>query len=302
MNIIVKIRGGLGNQLFQYAYAKKMAYIYNADKVILDTSYYNNTHIRGLNIDKYSLAYNVEINNKSSKIFDVLYLFYRISDKISLKFLHKHRKETVFLSRFGFVFCDKSFEKPLNSKKNRQLYLAGYFQDETSIHEIAKSLNDDLRIKKQISKKAELFKKEILASDQGIGVSIRIGEDYKKFGWPVCNRVFYENGVKIISTKTGCRRVYVFSDCIEKVEAEGWFSEYETIFIKGCNSVENLELLKNCHHFVIANSTFSWWGAYLSSYKDKIIIAPKYFYSEKLMSESKLDIKGAIYLDNFNGL
>ena len=302
MNVIVKIRGGLGNQLFQYAYAKKIALIYDADKLILDTSYYNNPHIRRLNIDKYILSKNVQIDNKVSKVFDIMYFLYRLSDKINYLFINRHRRESSFLSKFGFIFCDKSFDKPVELKNCKNIYLAGYFQDERVIREISASVNRDLIIKEKLSSAAQGFKNVMVTHDDSIGVSIRIGEDYHKFGWPVCSRVYYENGVKKIVNKTGCKRVYVFSDCIEKIENEEWFSEYETVFIKGCSSVECLDLLKSCHHFVIANSTFSWWGAYLSLFRDKMIIAPKFFYADSLMCESKIHIEGAVYLDNYTGL
>ena len=117
----------------------------------------------------------------------------------------------------------------------------------------------------------------------------------------MCQREFYEAGVQTIARTTGCKKVFVFSDRIDKVEKEGWFSTYETTFVKGCNAVEGLDLLKKCHHFVVANSTFSWWGAYLSSCKDKMIIAPRFFYSGITMEDSKIHLDDAIYLDNTSG-
>ena len=300
MIIKVKLRGGLGNQLFQYAYAKKIAFKYNAKKIILDTSYFNKQHIRNLDFDKYELPQNVLLSNSTDIIFDIAYLIFRFTDKICFKIKKQHRKESLFFSRFGFFFCDKYFSKPVNCKKMNVAYFAGYFQDATSLMDIRNELNNDLQIKNGLSQKAQNFLSQII-QEKVIGVSIRIGNDYQKFGWPVCTREYYEAGIKKIFELTGCKKVIVFSDCIEKIKNEKWFSEYETIFVCGCNSVESLELLKKCNYFVIANSTFSWWGAYLNELENKIIIAPKYFYANKEMKKSKLHINGAIYLDNNSG-
>lgn len=299
MEIIIKIRGGLGNQLFQYAYAKKIALECHANKIVLDTSYFNNPHIRGLNIDKYQLPDNVQLQNKSNKIFDLLYFIYRVSDKIYYRIMKKHRNSTKIISNLGFYFCDKKIDNFNTNPYLKKIYLAGYFQDEPTITRI--NINSDLNITDDLSENAELYKTHITKDDKTIGVSVRIGEDYKKFGWPVCERAFYENGVKFIKEKTGCKKIFVFSDCIEKIENEGWFSDYDTEYIKGCNSVESLDLLKKCHHYVIANSTFSWWGAYLSEYTDKIIVAPRFFYAGITMKESALHLSDAMYLDNFSG-
>ncbi len=302
MNVIVKIRGGLGNQLFQYAYAKKVAWENNAEKIILDSSYFNNPHIRELDIDKYILNDGVEITNNSKKIFDFWYFIFRLSDRIFYRLIKKHRSESKMLSYFGFYFCDKCFQNVSITKSKKNIYLAGYFQDERAIREISKTLNDDLRIKAEQSVAAIKFNQLLKKNPNVIGVSIRIGEDYHRFGWPVCSRQFYENGIKLITEKTGCTKVMVFSDCIEKVEDENWFGEFETIYVKGCNSVESLDLLRKCKHFVMANSTFSWWGTYLGGCEDKIVVAPKYFYPDIPMAESAIYLSDAIYLDNDTGL
>lgn len=301
MDVIVKIRGGLGNQIFQYAFAKKIAEDNHADRIVLDTSYYNNPHIRGLNIDKYELTKNVEITNKSSKLFDLLYFIYRVMDKVCFKITKHHRSDSGLFSISGFYFCDKTIKKIPSSITHNKVYLAGYFQDEKVCRDVINHINSDLVIKGKVSEKTSNYIKRIKKNDRVIAVSIRIGEDYKKFGWPMCNRVFYENGVKIISQQTGCRKVLVFSDNIDLIEKERWFAEYDAVFVTGCNSVESLDIMKRCHHYVIANSTFSWWGAYLSEFREKMIVAPRYFYAGIEMNQCDIAIPGTIYLDNYTG-
>lgn len=306
MKIVVKLFGGLGNQLFQYAFAKKIATECDASQIILDVSYFNHSHIRGLDIDKYNLSENVLLSNKSNKIFDLTYLLYRIYDMIYYKVKKKHCKEAKLMMKFGLFFCRRYFQQDYDYKKIknkfRRIFLAGYCQDEKAIREIRNEINKDIKIREPLSDSAVMIKRMILRNDDTIGVSIRIGEDYKKYGWPLCSRKYYEEGIEIVTNITGCKKIFVFADCIELVEKQRWFSKYKPYYVKNCTAVEGLDLLKNCHHFVISNSTFSWWGAYLSEFNDKVIIAPKYFYADRsYMKNSKIYLEKAIYLDNKSG-
>lgn len=176
MNVVIKIRGGLGNQLFQYAFAKKMALEYNAQKIILDITYFNKTHIRKIDIDKYELPSNVYISKKSkNKVFDLLYFIYRITDKINYKFKKKHRCSTKLLSKLGFFFCDNSYELVTFNKNLNNIYLAGYFQNEMQIKEICKNINTDFIIKNNyLSDKFMQYKEKIIESEKSIGVSIEL--------------------------------------------------------------------------------------------------------------------------------
>lgn len=300
MVVKVKLRGGLGNQLFQYAYAKKVALEHNAEKIVLDISYYNKSHIRNLELNKYDLPPNVVFSNKSDKLFGFFYYVFRITDKLSLKLRKRHRQESKILSNIGFYLCDKYFTTKPPIKNKKVIYLAGYFQDESEIREIKRQLEGDLVIKEGMSENAKHYLKE-MSNKNIIGISIRIGEDYKKFGWPVCEQQYYESALQEVVKLTSCEYVYVFSDNIKKVINEKWFSGYKTTFVQGCNSVEGLELLKNCDHFVIANSTFSWWGAYLGHNKCKKIIEPQYFYGDNKNINSRIHIPGSKCLNNFTG-
>lgn len=301
MDVIVKIRGGLGNQLFQYAYAKSVAQQYRADRIILDTSYFNRSHIRSLNIDKYVLCSNAVLSSKPDKLFDTLYFLYRVTDKISVVICKRHRSESRLMMRFGVILCHHSFSGKMNADWNKDIRLAGYFQDESIIRDVRNSLQQDLVIREPVSSKARQYFSAIERSKDTIGVSIRMGEDYHKFGWPVCTRAYYESGVNLLAERMGIRRIFVFSDCIDQIETEKWFSDYDACYVKGLSAVEGLEALKKCHHFVIANSTFSWWGAYLSAFTDKTIVAPQYFYAGIEMKKTELHIESAIYLNNFDG-
>jgi len=300
--IIVKLQGGLGNQIFQYSYAKMLANKYCIENIILDTSYFNRKHIRSLSFDKYILPDNVEFCNKSILIYDFIYNIYKVLDKIYFKINEKHLFFSINFLKRGFYFGRNSIVEDSSLKKLNELYIGGYFQNENAMKLVYKEVDSNLKIKNDVSDLYEKYKNEINNSINSIGVSVRIGADYKKFGWPICSRSFYENGVKIITKKIGNSKIFIFSDCIDIIKKEKWFDSDNFVFVEGCSDVESLNLLRLCQNFVIANSTFSWWGAYFGKNMKKIIVAPEFFYSNKKMFESEINIPNAIYLNNENGL
>ena len=94
--------------------------------------------------------------------------------------------------------------------------------------------------------------------------------------------------------------LFVFADCIELVKREKWFED--ACYIEDCDVAESLIIMKECAHFVIANSTFSWWGAVLNEKADSYVVAPCFFYPDEKMEVSKLNLPNAVYLDNTSGL
>ena len=293
-SIIVKIRGGLGNQLFQYAYAKKIQTKYPDKEIIIDTSYFNKKHIRSLEINQLILRKKVKMQNRSDKIFDFLYNIFRFLDKISK---HSIVLNAIYLFGNYYCFCDKQVTFNLNRKKVKNIYLAGYFQDLREIDPIKDSIKKDI-IPSSLSETTKRYLQYIYDNNT-IAVSIRAGDDYVKFGWPVCTKDYYLAAINKLRKHN--EKIIVFADVIDKIKKEKWFDNYEVTYIEGCNAVESLFLLSRCNDYVISNSTFSWWGAYLGDNDNKKIVAPEMFYSGKKMSEGGLHIPGALYMNNYTG-
>ena len=141
--IIVKIRGGLGNQLFQYAFAKVMHKNLPESELILDVSYFNKKHIRDIDIDKYVLSANVKIERKPRCFFDLFYLYYRFR-KRSCKNKGIEWELPLFFINRGYYFCDRYFDLSRVEKKANNMYLAGYFQQEKDIRCILTELRNEL--------------------------------------------------------------------------------------------------------------------------------------------------------------
>ena len=300
--VIVKLRGGLGNQLFQYAYALKVQKCFYPDKkIVLDTSYFNSNHIRNLDLNKLNIE-NCEWNADKKCIFDITYDLYR-----GIARLFGNRFNFSFSGKIlddGYIYCNRTFNLKLKRKKCKAVYLAGYFQQEQDLREIRADLEKTIIPKQPLSSEAEKYQRYLnyshMKNMRNIAISIRIGDDYIKYGWPICSHEFYEKGIEKLDGVTN--QIFVFADEIDKVINEAWFSAYRNvIYVRNMNNVESLYIMRQCDDFIISNSTFAWWGAYLGERIDKHIIAPKFFYKGVEMQKSGLCIPSAYYLDNSDG-
>ena len=297
--IVVKLQGGLGNQLFQYAYAKRMQLLFPDKQLVMDTSYYLKEHIRSLELQKLSIDEAVIWSKKKRRLFDLLYIVFRAEK--SLKDRNGKRLASWPLAEkagYYFNYSKSDYWTPRKNLKN--IHLAGYFQNEEQIRPIREHLQQAVVPKNGLGKRAAGYLEDIRNSD-AIGISIRAGQDYIDMGWQVCSREYYLVGLeKILQGQKG-RKILVFSDCTNRIREEDWFAGYDIIYIEGCDSVEGLYLLTQCKDFVIANSTFAWWGAYLAENAGKQIIAPAMFIGKDLTCKSGLHLPGAVYLDNKSG-
>lgn len=303
MNIIVKLQAGLGNQMFQYAYAAKIASLYKDSKIYLDTVYYQKKHIRGLELNNYNLAKNVQWINKIPKWLRFINRSYNITDKVYYKILKKHIKCPKFLSQRGYWFEWNNFTIPILKKDIQNIYMFGFFENEKEISSIYNQLTEDFTLKNNLSEQATELLQKIRETSNSVGISIRIGEERIKSGYPICSKEFYFAALTELKKFFPIQKIFVSSDCIDKIMEENWFKQYDTTFIQNLNPTESLEVLKNCNHFVVSNTTFGWWAAYLCQYPNKKIIAPTRFYKEKHSKffTSKIALKDAIYLDNETG-
>lgn len=295
--IIGKMIGGLGNQMFCYAFARSLQLKYGGE-LYLDTQVYNRYKIRNYTLDRLNIPSeikNVDKNNTSKlsrNLFRLTQFLYSLLPKVIKIIFHTDiigEKIFDFLGKKGLYYnLDKYYyELPLCSKNKKFTY--GYFQSERYFKEHRDQIKKELKVGIKPTEEEKVILNYI-NDDNSVGVSIRWGEDYFKSNLNVCNKQYYYTAMDLIASKVENPKFYIFSDCIEDVKREFNF-KYPVHLIEGFKEHESLRLLYSCKHFVIANSSFSWWGAYLSDYKQKIVIAPSKWYKE---SNKRPDI----YLDD----
>ena len=291
LKIVVRMLGGLGNQLFQYAYARYIMSMYPNSEIYLDLREYKVYKIRKFDLDSMLLnKYVHKIEDGKSlysditrKIFHVYQYLYRKTNKKPLNLGPK------FLLNRGLVYSGIGAYEELKLD-HKTIYLYGYFQDIKVIEPIREILLSEFVNKSDISQKAKYYMELINSTERSIAISIRCGKDYIESGWPVCSMEYYKKGLEILKKKYNNCKIFVFADEIDKVKNEFELGD-NVVYIEGCSPIESLCLLRNCDDFVISNSSFAWWGAYLSDSTNKNIIMPEQWFVGIKTEETSLVIK-----------
>lgn len=275
--------GGLGNQMFQYAAAKALALERQVD-LALDLSFLNTEageqHTRRqleLNLlhTNYKIATtsDVEIFKKGN----------RISDFISSVFRH-----TKLVNEKGFEYDTDFFSYP------KRTYLNGFWQSEKYFAHIRSTLLEELVIKRAAPENVVAMKDRMTHSNS-VSLHIRRGDYVTNKNAASFHGLtpldYYYQAIRFVKQKTvQTPELFVFSDDIEwakehlKIEENCAFIDFN----KNENSIYDLYLMTQCRHNIIANSSFSWWGAWLNQNPDKIVIAPKQWFKSQELNTKDL--------------
>lgn len=284
--ILVKIIGGLGNQMFQIAFAKSLSLEMKED-FFLDISAYKKYKIRNFSISNLNISKDLKfIDDADLNNFQKFYLIitqnlYRIFQKlvtIVLSDLKIGSFTYLLLSKFGLHYNFDPYYYNTLQNKNKIRCIYGYFQSENYFIKHKNIIQEDFLVKTPPSIQEKLLLKQIYNSN-AVAISMRLGEDYTNSkSLNVCQNDYYHKAIDFISNRLKNPTFYIFSDRIDIVKNKFNF-KYNVIYVEGYNDYESLRLMYSCKHFVISNSSFSWWGAYLSSNTDKIVVAPSKWYN-----------------------
>lgn len=294
--IIVKILGGLGNQLFQVAYAIELSRIYNED-IYLDTSVYESYNVRSFSLKNFKV-YNICEKNNSNNI---LLRFWYSSSQITYRSIQKIIKSIGFtdnygripllcLSKVGLIYnFDQYYYNTLTSwKGNKCIY--GYFQSEKYFVN-SKELIKQLFVPNEVPGEREKMMTSLMTVNESVAVSMRLGEDYLNCSeLNICDEDYYFKAIEKIKTILLSEKLslFIFSDDIELAKKLFYKLNVDEItFITDFKDYEALRLMTKCKHFIIPNSSFSWWGAYLADNPEKIIISPDKWFNN-LKGESDI--------------
>jgi hypothetical protein len=265
--IVSKITGGLGNQMFQYAIAKAIAKKRN-DKFKLDISFYPNQTLRKYELNYFKIEEDIATNHEIEILGDKASFWFKIKRKLGItlssSMSYCPEKESTILDTSVFNYTNG-------------IYLDGYWQNEGYFKEIRYELLKDFTLKNEISNEARKYLENI-KNNNSISLHVRRG-DYIQVSHTnsihgTCDLIYYKKATDYINKCVKNSHFYIFSDDIDWCKQNFIFLKNK-VFIDDTNSAfDDLELMKNCKHNIIANSTFSWWSAWLNENNDKIIISP----------------------------
>lgn len=281
--IVVRLSGGLGNQMFQFATAYACARRLNTE-VVVDLSLYqkNNIH-HGYELDRVFGLVLREFTQDEEK--DLCGIF-------SLRFLKKYFSNRI-LSKFKpkFLVLEPHFHYwPLINEIANQSYLDGYWQSEKYFQSIESELRMLFQFKPLLDSYSSLLT-EKMRIEESVSVHVRRG-DYvsnraNKLVHDVNLHSYYQKAIDLMSKRLSKPTFYVFTDDYNWVVKHMNLSvDYKIIHhnIKD-NSFRDMQLISNCKHHILANSSFSWWGSWLNHSKSKIVICPKQWFTEAGMKK-----------------
>jgi Glycosyl transferase family 11 len=286
--IIVKLNGGLGNQMFQYAAGRCLAEKYATD-LYIDTSFLDK------NTDDTFTRRNLELNvfniplQIASK--DIIKKFnIEHNNKIS-RHLQRH-----FPILFKYLYAAESGMQyhPAFTQYPKNTYLEGFWQSEKYFINIKDILFNTFTIKTSMNDENKKWLAKI-SSSTSVSLHIRRGDyisnkNALKFHG-LLKMDYYLQAISQIKEKEKAIELFVFSDDLAWCQSH--LNLNEKIHFVDVNSKKDfhfdLFLMSQCKHNIIANSSFSWWGAWLNQHKDKIVIAPK-----KWLADTRVNTKDII--------
>lgn len=262
------LSGGLGNQMFQYAAAKALS-------ARLDSPFQ-------LDIYSFSRKTKSTIRNYELHIFDISApVALTTKGKLVTKFYPLIQKYRGFFQRLG-IFTDTYaiLYQPKSQDIKGNVLLYGYFQNEKYFKSIENELRRDFSFKAPLAGKNLDVCKRVQGTNS-IAIHIRRG-DYLTNQSSISNFItldkdYYERAIGHVLASFDNPEFYIFSEDFEWISENLNFKDYPVTFIdwnKGKDSYIDMQLMSLCKHNVIANSSFSWWGAWLNTNPDKIVIAP----------------------------
>ncbi|MFW0717082.1 alpha-1,2-fucosyltransferase [Pedobacter sp. N23S346] len=264
--IIVKLQGGLGNQMFQYAAARSLS---KSGKVYFDFAFLlqNNTTTESFTARQFELGIFEQLNT-------------RIASKYFIRLIKSKRNILKGISPRYEEVNDENFLNILDTNSTN-LYLDGYFQNPIYFQDLRTMLLKEFTFPKLsgYSKEIEL---KIKQTKYPVAIHIRRGDYIKPeiqnyHGILTLN--YYKQSIENIKSKIENPIFYIFSDDTEWCENNLSFIHNKKIISGTTQAWEDMYLISRCKHQIIANSSFSWWGAWLNPNPEKMVIAPKKWFN-----------------------
>lgn len=277
--IISNIIGGLGNQMFQYASALALTKQLSTELKI---------DIR--DFDNYKLHQGFELNN----VFNCNIEFATNAELDRVLGLSKYklikrilRRQIMCWARNKKHVVEPSFHFwPGFHQLTSDIYLDGYWQSEKYFSESESDVRKAFTFRHPLSNK-NLEIADSISKVNAVSLHVRRGDyvtNSKNAFLGTCSLDYYQQAIDHISAHVKNPVFFIFSDDIRWVK-DHLTLNYEKNYIDhntGKKSHFDMHLMSLCKHHIIANSSFSWWGAWLNPNKEKIVIAPKNWFSNDL--------------------
>jgi len=276
---VVKFLGGLGNQMFQYAFYLSLEKHFKNVKADLSDFESYALH-NGFELEK---IFNIHL--KPASTFDLRLLLPENRKWIWRKLRRLYNAKDAYWEEFPqFVFHKQVLEE------TKSKYYWGYWQHINYFQAIEKDIRAAFRFPEMSDEKNISLAKRI-KENSSVALHVRRG-DYIQH--PIlgglCDEEYYKKSIDYINEQVESPLFIIFSNDIAWCKEQ--FGNLNAVFVDwntGRDSYIDMQLMSMCKHFIIANSSFSWWGAWLQASPDKIVISPK-----KWVNDDSADTSGLI--------
>lgn len=278
--VTVRLMGGLGNQMFQYAIGCSMAHDLH-EELYLDTAFYHRPHINTTPWPYQLYHFNIQCKIISNTPLSRLRYYY-------MRFLHLN-----LFSTYDTYICEESlsYDPGVIQKKGR-IYLDGYWSCEKYFLHNADLIRNAFKILTPPDAQNENWS-EMIKNTNAVCIHVRRGDYVNNAGankiYGTISPDYYHRAIEYVSKMVHSPVFFVFSDDIQWAK-DNILIPYEVHYMEHNDSVhgyEDLRLMMLCKHYIIANSTFSWWGAWLGNFSEKIVVSPRNWFSDP---DKKIDI------------
>ena len=292
--VVIRLDGGLGNQMFRYAAALGLAV--RQDKALkMDVSAFEACEKRSYQLDCLKVPQDLYTGEP---------LFQPASSSIAARLIRRIKREIFkgYVFKGGAlrkgVYCEPHFhfDPAFFKLSGVEILLNGYFQSPRYFESVAQLLRERFQPVAPLSATAADWAAKIAASPCSVSLHVRRG-DYLE--WPnstlhdALDRGYYDRAVNLVQRLAGERvEFFLFSDEPDFIaEAFAGLPRSHVVRSDPHKSWEELFLMARCRHNIIANSSYSWWGAWLNPAQDKRVIAPaRWFTPDKLATCNVLDL------------
>lgn len=261
--IIVKIWGGIGNQLFQYVFGQYLHYRYQQEVRYDDNAFVSVDKLRKRELD--ALSADIEYENRC-----IFSRFRGIKNR---------------LLRYGFQlnpkhhFIQEGKSLPVAFNEKHIYFFQGYWQDVKYYNWLKENVPDFELRSKLFPKELESLREQIVSTSNSVSIHVRRGdyfspENIGRYG--VCTKEYFSEAIRKVKEVIDSPCFFVFSDDLDWVKAN--IDLEDSMYVVPNYPIPQfsyIELMSLCRHHIISNSSFSWWGSVLRSQLDTFVISPK---------------------------
>ena len=263
--IVVKLMGGLGNQLFEYAFGTSLAQKLNQE-IVYDISWFVNEPTRNLKLNSLGLSLKYKAVSSIYVILKKLAIYSSGHSKLIRFFKPLQRLEAAYefkTALFSAIVKESEFDIE-KIKNNKNYYFDGYWQNHEYFKDIRGDILKSIKIP-EFQNAQDLNLKKQICNSESVAVHIRRGDYLYDPNFGTCSIEYYKKAIEHIVSRISNTTFFLFTDDPDFVKTN-FCSMPNAILVSDSDrsDIDELNLMHLCKYFIIANSSFSWWGAWLS--------------------------------------